>query len=99
MFKLNEKNLKGLTSEAIKEYNSISSKNEKIKDNLSHSILGEESNLDSLAFITFIIILQKKLEEFNFKTNLAIEISKKNMNSLDLKNLIKLIDDINQRKN
>ena len=43
--------------------------------------------------------LQKKLEEFNFKTNLAIEISKKNMNSLDLENLIKLIDDISQRKN
>ena len=61
-----------------KYYNFINQKiSNDIADIDSVNILGINSKFDSLAFITFIMFLDKELKIINFKKNLLFELQKK----------------------
>ena len=78
-----------------KYYNLINQKIDKdIKDINSIYILGSNSKFDSLAFVTFIMFLDKELKIINFKKSLLFEIQKRNFKELSIKNLIEFINEI-----
>jgi len=78
-----------------KYYNFINQKiSNDIADIDSVNILGINSKFDSLAFITFIMFLDKELKIINFKKNLLFELQKKNFEELSIKNLIEFINEI-----
>ena len=61
-----------------KYYNFINQKiSNDIADIDSVNILGINSKFDSLAFITFIMFLDKELKKINFKKNFLFELKKK----------------------
>ena len=61
-------------------YNLVSKKNNINEKNLnSITLIGKNSNFDSLAFVTFIMILDKELKKINFNKNLIFEIQNKNL--------------------
>ena len=78
-----------------KYYNLINKKiNKDIKDINSINILGLNSKFDSLAFVTFIMFLDKELKIINFNKNLLFEIQKKNFKELSIKTLVEFINEI-----
>ena len=78
-----------------KYYNLINKKiNKDIKDINSINILGLNSKFDSLAFVTFIMFLDKELKVINFNKSLLFEIQKRNFKELSIKNLIEFINEI-----
>lgn len=78
-----------------KYYDLINQKNsDDIKDINSINILGSNSKFDSLAFVTFIMILDKELKIIKFKKNLLFEIQKRNFEKLSIKTLVEFINEI-----
>ena len=76
-------------------YNLVSKKNNINGGNLnSITLIGKNSNFDSLGFVTFIMILDKELKKINFKKNLMFEIQNKNFENLSFKNLVNFIYEI-----
>ena len=76
-------------------YNLVSKKNNINEKNLnSITLIGKNSNFDSLAFVTFIMILDKELKKINFNKNLIFEIQNKNFENLSFKNLVNFIYEI-----
>ena len=78
-----------------KYYDLINQKIHKNTEDINtFQILGSNSKFDSLAFVTFIMFLDKELKIINFKKNLLFEIQKKDFKKLSIKTLIEFIDEI-----
>ena len=78
---------------ALSEYYSLISKKIDFDNKNINAILiiGKDSKFDSLAFVTFIMILDQELKKINFKKNLMFEIQNKQFKELTVKNLINFI--------
>jgi hypothetical protein len=84
------------TKIALEEYHNLIHRkidNDK-KDINSIFILGSNSKYDSLAFVTFIMLLDKELKKLSFDKNLLFEIQKKDFKELSIKTLIEFINEI-----
>ena len=57
-------------------------------------MIGKNSDFDSLAFVTFIMILDKELKKMNINKSLIFEVQKKNFKTLSIKNLVNFIHEI-----
>ena len=81
---------------SLKEYYNLISKKKTINEkNISSLILiGKNSDFDSLAFVTFIMILDKELKKMNINKSLIFEVQKKIFKTLSIKNLVNFIHEI-----
>ena len=91
-----KEDISNTTKNALNKYYSLI--NQKIdQDNKSINsiiIIGRDSKFDSLAFVTFIMMLDKELKKLDFKKNLMFEIQKKQFKKLTVKILIDFIYEV-----
>jgi acyl carrier protein len=84
------------TKSALNKYYNLINKeiNHNTKNINLISLIGKNSKFDSLAFVTFIMILDKELKKIEFKKNLLFELQKKEFKNLTIKALINFINEI-----
>ena len=84
------------TKNALNKYYNLINKeiNQNNKNINLISLIGNNSKFDSLAFVTFIMILDKELKKIEFKKNLLFEIQKKEFKNLTIEALINFINEI-----
>ena len=84
------------TKNALSKYYILTNKKIDQSDKSINSIIliGRNSKFDSLAFVTFIMILDKELKKLDFKKKLMFEIQKKEFKKLTVKMLIDFIYEV-----
>lgn len=83
-----------IINDTIKNYNEDLNEGEKIKNDWDTSLYGENSNMDSMDLVSFVVALEQNLEEeFNRSISLADEkaMSQKSSPYKTLNNLLEYI--------